>query len=123
MCLFLPIETRKEQTPNGMFIQVERHKTPQTYRGEFLDEVMGHVHQVLIFLHVLLEAPALLLLQQVKIISSIQQSLDEAFPGAERRDLGGYGRADPCANHQHQLRGSLGLQTGQQFPVGQANIE
>lgn len=95
----------------------------RTYRGEFLDEVMGHVHQILIFLHVLLEASALLLLQQVKIISSIQQCLYEAFPGAERRHLGGHGRADPCADHQHQLRGSLGLQTGQQFPVGQAEIE
>lgn len=79
---------------------------------------MGHVHQVLILLHVLLEAPALLLLQQVKVISSIQQSLDEAFPGAEGRDLRGHGGADPCADHQHQLGGSLGLQAGQQFPAG-----
>ena len=84
---------------------------------------MGHVHQILIFLHVLLEAPALLLLEQVKIISGIQQSLDEAFPGAECRHLRGHGGADPCADHQHQLRGSLGLQTGQQFPAGQAEIE
>lgn len=63
------INDRKEQwthNPPDMFIQVwhrdrRTHQT-QTYRGEFLDEVMGHVHQILIFLHVLLEAPALLLL-------------------------------------------------------------
>lgn len=34
----------------------------QSYRGKFLNEVMGHMHQILIFLHVLLETPTLLLL-------------------------------------------------------------
>lgn len=115
------IDHRKEQsTPRlpEVFTQSWKDTKTQTYRGEFLDEVMGHMHQVLIFLHVLLEAPALLLLQQVEVISCIQQGLYQALPGAECGDLGGHGGADPCADHQHQLRGSLGLQTGQQFPVG-----
>lgn len=84
---------------------------------------MGHMHQILILLHVLLESPTLLLLQQVKVIGCVQQGLDEALPGAECRDLRGHRRAHPRADHQDQLRGSLGLQAGQQFPLGQAEIE
>lgn len=81
------------------------------------------MHQILIILHVLLETPALLLLQQVKIIGRVKQGLDETFPGAERRDLRGHCGAHPCADHQDELGGSLGLQAGQQFPLGQAEIE
>ena len=95
----------------------------QTYRGQFLDEVMGHMHQILIFLHVLLETPTLLLLQQVEVIGCIEQGLDQAFPGAERWDLRGHRRAHPRADHQDELGGSLGLQAGQQFPLGQVEIE
>ncbi|KAG7223137.1 hypothetical protein INR49_015896 [Caranx melampygus] len=60
---------------------------------------------------------------KVKVICCIKQGLNEALPGAERRDLRGHCRAHPCANHQNQLGGSLGLQAGQQFPLGQAEIE
>lgn len=78
---------------------------------------MGHVHQILILLHLLLEPAALLLLQQVKIVGCIKQGLDETFPGAESGDLGSHRGADPGADHQDQLRGPLGLQAGQEFPV------
>lgn len=81
---------------------------------------MGYVHQILILLHLLLETAALLLLQQVKIVGCIEQGLDETFPGAECRDLGGHCGADPGADHQDELRGPLGLQAGQEFPVEHA---
>lgn len=81
---------------------------------------MGHVHQILILLHLLLETTALLLLEQVKIVGSIKQGLDETFPGAESGYLGGHRGADPGADHQDELRGPLGLQAGQEFPVAQA---
>lgn len=80
---------------------------------------MGHVHQILILLHLLLETPALFFFEQVKIVGRVKQGLDETFPRAERRDLGGHCGADPGANHQDQFRGPLGLQTGQEFPIGQ----
>lgn len=47
-------------------------KKAQAYRGKFLNEVMGHMHQILVFLHVLLETPTLLLLQEVKVIGCIK---------------------------------------------------
>lgn len=94
-----------------------------SYRGKFLNEVMGHVHQILILPHVLLETSVFLLLQQVEVISCVQQGLDEALPGAQSGHLRGHGRAHPCTDHQHQLGGSLGLQAGQQFPLEQAEIE
>ena len=50
------------------------------YRRQFLDEVMGHMHQVLILLQVFLEATALLLLQQVKVIGCVKQGLDQTLP-------------------------------------------
>lgn len=81
---------------------------------------MGYVHQILILLHLLLETAALLLLQQVKIVGCVKQGLDETFPGAECRDLGSHCGADPGADHQDELRGPLGLQAGQEFPVAHA---
>lgn len=95
----------------------------RSYRGKFLNEVMGHMHQILILSHVLLKTSIFLLLQQVKVVGSIEQGLDEPLPGAESRDLRGHCRAHSRTDHQHQLRGSLSLQAGQQLPLGQAGIE
>lgn len=43
--------------------KAEEERLKQAYRGKFLNEVMGHMHQILVFLHVLLEPPIFLFLQ------------------------------------------------------------
>lgn len=94
-----------------------------SHRGKFLNEVMRHMHQILVFLHVLLESAAFLFLQQIEVIGGVEQGLDEALPGAERWDLGSHRRAHPRADHQDKLGGALGLQAGEQLPEEQAEIE
>lgn len=94
-----------------------------SYRGKFLNEVVGHVHQILILPHVLLETSVFLLFQEVEVVSRVQQGLDEALPGAQSGHLRGHGRAHPCTDHQYQLGGSLGLQAGQQFPLERAEVK
>lgn len=47
----------------GVGKKAEEERLKQAYRGKFLNEVMGHMHQILVFLHVLLEPPIFLFLQ------------------------------------------------------------
>lgn len=121
------MKTKRSCLKKGQCVQRVRggyseKRLRSSYRGKFLNEVMGHVHQILILPHVLLETSVFFLLQQVEVISCVQQGLDEAFPGAQSGHLWGHGRAHPCTDHQDQLGGSLGLQAGQQFPLEQAEI-
>lgn len=78
---------------------------------------MSNMHQVLILLQAFLEASTFFLFKQIKVIGSIQKRLDQTFPGTQSGYLWSYGRAHPRPDHQHQLRGALGLQAGQQLPV------
>lgn len=118
-----PSELTSVFTCDRLVFKGKAQEEAQAYRGKFLNEVMSHMHQILIFLHLLLETPTLLLFQKVKIIGCIEQGLYEAFPGAERRNLRGHCRAYPGPDHQDKLGGSLRLQAGQQFPLGQVEIE
>lgn len=47
-----------------------------THRRQLLDEVVGNVNQVLVFVETLLKPFALFIFQEIKVNSSIQEGLD-----------------------------------------------